>query len=187
MLILPAGFFHFPLPKHLRERMNSEFMKKIVDGFAKIVEMFLAFIMVIMVVVVFLATVGRYTNLFAIPWSEECARYCMEAIVYLGLMLASLNDGHFSVDLVPLVFANKPKVIKAFSVIAALLVDAFAALLAYYGWIVCAKMLAQGKLSPMLSLPLGAVYMLIPVGIVLMAVFYTYRTVIKVTEKEEDK
>ena len=32
----------------------------------------------------------------------------------------------------------------------------------------------------MLKLPLGGVYALIPIGIVLMAVFYTYRTVQKI-------
>lgn len=162
-------------------------MKKIVDNFAKIVEAVLACIMVVMVVVVFLATVGRYSHLFAIPWSEECSRYCMEAIVYLGLMLASLNEGHFTVDLIPLIFAKKPGVIKAFSVVSTVLVDGFAVLLARYGWQVCAKMLAQGKLSPMMKLPLGAVYLLIPVGVVLMAVFYTYRTYVKLTEKEADE
>ena len=43
-------------------------------------------------------------------------------------------------------------------------------------------MLAQGKLSPMLKLPLGGVYALIPVGIVLMAVFYTYHMVQKIRD-----
>lgn len=66
-------------------------MKKILDGFAKVVEVACVIIMCIMVVVVFLATAGRYTGLFSIPWSEECSRYCMMAIVYLGLMLASRN------------------------------------------------------------------------------------------------
>ena len=63
--------------------------------------------MCIMVVVVFLATAGRYTGLFSIPWSEECSRYCMMAIVYLGLMLASRNGSHFVVEVVPLIFPKK--------------------------------------------------------------------------------
>ena len=79
-------------------------MKKLVDSFAKVIEAFLVILMALMVLVVFLATVGRYSQLFAIPWSEEFARYCMVAIVYLGLMLASLQERHFIVDLVPLLF-----------------------------------------------------------------------------------
>lgn len=160
-------------------------MKNAVAYFAKIIEVISVCLMVIMVCVVFLATVGRYSQLFSIPWSEECSRYCMVAIVYLGLMLASLTKQHFVVELVPLVFRKKPAVIKACSVIVTLFLDAFAIFMVKYGWLVVSKMLSQGKESPMLHLPLGMVYLLIPVGIVLMAVFYTYRMYVDLTAKEE--
>lgn len=160
-------------------------MKKILSNFARIIEGVLVAIMAVMVLVVFLATVGRYTHLYSIAWSEECSRYCMIAIVYLGLMLASMSDGHFVVDVLPLIFRKKPSVIKAASVVSAILVDAFAVFLAYYGWTVSSKMLNLGKQSPMLGLPLGLVYLLIPVGVVLMAFFYTIRTYEKITDKGE--
>lgn len=142
-------------------------MKKILDGFAKVVEVACVIIMCIMVVVVFLSTAGRYTGLFSIPWSEECSRYCMMAIVYLGLMLASRNGSHFVVEVVPLIFPKK--VVKGFSVVVAILVDAFAVFLIRYGWMVSSRMLAQGQKSPMLGLPTGMVYLLIPIGVALMA------------------
>ena len=154
-------------------------MKKLVNGFAKVVEAFLVILMALMVLVVFMATVGRYSQLFAIPWSEEFARYCMIAIVYLGLMLASLQERHFIVELVPLIFRKSPRVILGVNVVVTVLLDAFAIFMASYGWDIVSKMLAQGKLSPMLKLPLGGLYALIPIGIVLMTVFYTYRTVEK--------
>ena len=137
-------------------------MHKAVQGFAKFVEVVLVILMALMVLVVFLATVGRYTQAFSIPWSEEFARYCMVAIVYLGLMLASLTKQHFVVE-------------KACNIIVTILLDLFAIFMAKYGWLVVSKMLNQGKLSPMLNLPLGMIYLLVPTGIVLMAVFYTYR------------
>ena len=92
-------------------------MKKLVDTFAKVIEAFLVILMALMVLVVFLATVGRYSQLFAIPWSEEFARYCMVAIVYLGLMLASLQERHFIVDLVPLLFRKSPRIILGANVV----------------------------------------------------------------------
>ncbi|MDD2957273.1 MAG: TRAP transporter small permease [Lachnospiraceae bacterium] len=159
-------------------------MKKVVDNVVRIVQAISVAIMSVMVIVVFLATVGRYTHLFSIPWSEECSRYCMIAIVYLGLMLASVSDGHFIVEIIPMIFRKRPGVIKAVSVVVTVLVDIFAVFLAYYGWTVCAKMLTLGKQSPMLRLPLGCVYLLIPVGVALMAVFYTIRSVQKLTNKE---
>ena len=52
-------------------------MKKVLDGFSKVVEVLLVIMMVAMMAVVFLATVGRYSQLYTIAWSEEFARYCM--------------------------------------------------------------------------------------------------------------
>ena len=159
-------------------------MKKILDGFAKIVEVVCVIIMCIMVVVVFLATTGRYSGLFSIPWSEECSRYCMMAIVYLGLMLASRTGGHFVVEVVPLIFPKK--VVKAVSVVVAILVDAFAIFLVRYGWMVSSRMLNQGQASPMLGIPTGMVYLLIPVGVALMAIYYTIHTFENLKDKEAD-
>ena len=154
-------------------------MKKGICLLTKSIEALLIAMMSLMVLVVFLATVGRYTGGFSIPWSEECARYLMIAIVYLGLMLASLQDRHFVVEIVPLVFRNHPQAIKFSRIFATLLLDIFAVYLFYYGTNVVEKMLAQGKLSPMLKIPLGYIYFLIPLGIALMAVFQTYRTLQK--------
>ncbi len=149
-------------------------MKKFLDGFSKVVEVLCVIIMCLMVLVVFFATVGRYSKLYALSWSDEFARYGMVAIVYLGLMLASRQGGHFVVEIVPMIFP-KP-LVKGISVLVALLVDAFAVFLVKYGWAVSSKMLNQGKTSPMLEIPLGIMYLLIPVGIVLMALFYTIHT-----------
>ena len=131
-------------------------MKRFLDGFSKLVEAVCVTIMVLMVIVVFVATIGRYSKLYAIDWSDEFARYSMVAIVYLGLMLASRNGGHFVVEVVPMIFPKS--VVKAISVV-----------------------------SPMMDLPLGMVYLLIPVGVGLMAVFYTIHTIESLMAKDEKK
>lgn len=161
-----------------------EIIKKILDGFAKVVEVLCVVVMCLMVAVVFLATFGRYTGLFSIAWSEELARYCMIAIVYMGLMLASRTGGHFVVELVPLIFPKT--VVKAISVVVAVLVDAFAVFLVRYGWMVSSRMLRQGQLTPMLNLPTGMVYMVIPIGVALMAIYYTIHTFENLKEKKEE-
>ena len=78
-------------------------------------------------------------------------------------------------------------VVKVISVIVTVLVDAFAVFLIRYGWMVSSRMLNQGKLSPMMGLPLGAVYLLIPVGVTLMAIFYTIHTLEALTAKDTNK
>ena len=155
-------------------------MMKILDGFKKVMEAIVVVIMMAMVVVIFLATLGRYTGIFAIPWSEEFARYCMIAMVYLASMLAASRGAHFCVELADVILP-KPilTAVKVFNILA---VDLFSLFIARQGWGVSSKMLNQGKLSPMLELPLGAVYMVIPIGLILMAVYFTAFNIQKIKE-----
>ena len=55
-------------------------MKKFLDGFSKVVEVLCVIIMCLMVLVVFFATVGRYSKLYALSWSDEFARYGMAGV-----------------------------------------------------------------------------------------------------------
>ena len=160
---------------------------KVLEGLKRVMEFIVVIIMMAMVVVIFLATFGRYTGVFAIPWSEEFARYCMIAMTYLASMLAAAKGAHFCVEIGDVIFP-KPilKIVKIFNIIA---VDLFSVFICKQGWGISSKMLNQGKLSPMLELPLGAVYMVIPIGLALMAVYFTVYNVqkIKGISKKEDK
>ena len=162
---------------------------KVLEGLKKVMEFLVVIIMMAMVVVIFLATFGRYTGVFSIPWSEEFARYCMVCMVYLASMLAAAKGSHFCVEIADVILP-KPvlKIVKCFNIIA---VDLFSLFILKQGWGISSKMLNQGKLSPMLELPLGAVYMVIPVGLVLMAIYFTIYNIQKIkdlsdkTEKED--
>ena len=156
---------------------------KILEGFKKVMEFVVVIIMMLMVAVIFLATVGRYTGLFSIPWSEEFARYCMVAMVYLASMLAADKGSHFAVEVVPMLFPKK--VVNVISVINIIIVDLFSVFILKQGWQIASKMLKQGKLTPMLEWPLGIVYMVIPIGLVFMAVYFTSYKIRKIRSKEE--
>ena len=71
-------------------------------------------------------------------------------------------------------------------------VDLFSIFILKQGWGISSKMLNQGKLSPMLELPLGAVYMVIPIGLLFMALYFTIFNIQKIKEigksrEKEDK
>jgi C4-dicarboxylate transporter DctQ subunit len=163
---------------------------KVLEGFKRVMEFIVVIIMMAMVVVIFLATFGRYTGVFSIPWSEEFARYCMVAMVYLASMLAAAKGAHFCVEIADVILP-KPvlTIVKIFNIIA---VDLFSLFILRQGWGISSKMLNQGKLSPMLELPLGAVYMVIPVGLCFMAIYFTIYNIQKIKEisnktEKEDK
>lgn len=156
---------------------------KILDVFKKFMEHVIVAITIAMVIVIFLATVGRYTGLFSIAWSEEFARYCMIAMTYLGAMIAASRGSHFMVEVVGMIFPkNIQNIITGIDIV---VVDLFSLFLLRQGWQISSKMLSQGKLSPMLELPLGMVYMVIPVGLLLMAVYYTAFNIEKIRGKED--
>ena len=52
-------------------------MKRFFDGLKKAEEKLIAVLLAVMVIVIFAATIGRYTMLFSLPWAEELARYLM--------------------------------------------------------------------------------------------------------------
>lgn len=156
---------------------------KILDTFKKFMETVIVLVMIAMVLVIFFATVGRYTGLFSIPWSEEFARYSMIAMTYLGAMIAASRGSHFAVEVVGMVFPKKVQNI--ITVVNIIVVDLFSVFILKQGWQISNKMLTQGKLSPMLEWPLGLVYMLIPVGLVLMAIYFTAFNINKIRTKEE--
>lgn len=160
-------------------------MKTFFNSLKKAIEIILVVLLVIMCIVIFVATVARFTNLFVIPWAEELARYCMIWIIFFGIAVAALNGEHFCVEALQL-FCPRP-VLKFISVLNAVLVIAFSSFASYYGIAILKKQMTGGQLTPSLRWPMWFMYLAIPMGLMLMAICYAYHTYNKVTEKEEEK
>ena len=139
-------------------------MEKFFAGLKKAEEILLVVLMVIMCVIIFVATVARFTNLFVISWAEELARYCMIWIIFLGIGVAAQN----------------------ISALDAVLVIAFNLVASYFGIMIVQKQMAGGQITPSLNWPMWIIYLAIPIGLVLMAVSYAYFTLKKVTAKDEE-
>ncbi|MBA4698394.1 MAG: TRAP transporter small permease [Ruminococcus sp.] len=158
-------------------------MKKFFKGLKKVEETLLVTLTIVMCVVIFAATVARFTNLFVITWAEELARYCMIWVIFLGIGVAAMDGEHFCVEALEL-FCSR-KVMKVISVINAILVFAFSIFTSYYGITILQKQIASGQITPSLRWPMWFMYLSIPLGLIIMAVCYAYNTYLKVTDKEE--
>lgn len=158
-------------------------MKKFFEGLKKVEETLLVILMIVMCVVIFVATVARFTNLFVITWAEELARYCMIWVIFLGIGVAAMNGEHFCVEALEM-FCSR-KVLKIISVINAVLVFAFSIFASYYGITILQNQIASGQVTPSLRWPMWFMYLSIPLGLIVMAVCYAYHTYLKVTDKEE--
>lgn len=158
-------------------------MKKIVDGIVKVEEILCVALLVVMCVIIFAATVARFTQLFVIDWAEELARYCMIWAVFLGIGIAAARGQHFCVEALSL-FCPK-KALNIIQILCAGIVVIFAAFCVVYGGEVLSWQMKAEQITASLHWPMWMMYLSIPVGMVLMAVCYCYRTYEAVTGKAE--
>ncbi len=73
-------------------------MKKLIDGFFKLLELGVVLCLFAMVVMVFGNVVMRYAFNSGIQISEEMSRYAFIWLTYLGAMVAMREGGHLGVD-----------------------------------------------------------------------------------------
>ena len=136
-------------------------MEKFFAGLKKAEEILLVVLMVIMCVIIFVATVARFTNLFVISWAEELARYCMIWIIFLGIGVAAQNGEHFCVEALNLFLPKK--VLNIISALDAVLVIAFNLVASYFGIMIVQKQMAGGQITPSLNWPMWIIYLAIPI------------------------
>ena len=77
-------------------------MKKLLDGYYRLLQVLLTLLMGLLMVPVTMQIFSRYIGL--IPryiWTEEIARFCFIWIILIGAMIAVRDGSHFAVDLLP--------------------------------------------------------------------------------------
>lgn len=118
----------------------------------------------VMAVMIFLQVIYRYVLADSLSYSEELARYMFVWSVALGSALALRNRAHIGVELV--VERLPPRLARSASLLAGALNLLFFGLLIRYGVEMVAATMDQE--SAALSLPMGYVYLAVPVsGVVL--------------------
>ncbi len=114
---------------------------------------------------------SRYALNNSITWSEELIRFGFIWMFFLSMGEVSRTGSHLALDLLPSLLRGKAR--KALGVLIETLNIVFLAIMIRYGWNVALANMAQA--SPALLIPYGAVYMAIPTGGVIMALFSLQR------------
>ncbi|WP_106475691.1 TRAP transporter small permease [Phytohalomonas tamaricis] len=148
--------------------MNVEKIKKPIDIMIATITVV---VMIALVICVVWQVFSRYVLNDPSTVTGELARFLM---IWVGLLGAAYTVGlqrHLAIDLLAEMLKGRAKV--ALNLIINLLITAFAALVIVKGGIdLVDKVLASGQLSPELRIPMGYVYIVIPVsGVVMM--FYS--------------
>lgn len=120
----------------------------------------------VMVVVVFAQVVWRYVLSASIFWSEELSRYLMVWATLIASGVCLKRGSHMAVRFV---HDALPPALRRWTALGVhLLILIFLAVVLRYGISLSARTWMQ--ISPTLNLPMGAVYLCVPLGALLMAV-----------------
>jgi TRAP-type C4-dicarboxylate transport system permease small subunit len=74
----------------------------VLDAISRILQVTITVLFAVLIIPVTMQIVSRYTGL--VPryiWTEEIARFCFIWIIMIGAMIATRDDSHFDVDLLP--------------------------------------------------------------------------------------
>jgi TRAP-type C4-dicarboxylate transport system, small permease component len=127
-------------------------------------------LMLIATVTAIVQVAARYVFNNSLYWSEELILYSLITMSFLTMGMGVRYAAHISVD-AGLAFVG-PKLARAMQVIAALMGICFAAVLIYYGYRLSQNTLRMGQLSPAMRIPVGFIYLIIPVSGLFMALRY---------------
>lgn len=127
-------------------------------------------LLLLMLGLVFFATVGRYSGWYNMAWSDEASRYCMIWSVFVVAGLSAQRGQMFSIDIVSEKLPLKGQ--RIFAIVRLVLVLAFCAFCLVYGTKMMIHQAGIGQTSPSLKIPMWIMYSCVPFGCLLLAAHY---------------
>jgi TRAP-type transport system small permease protein len=122
-------------------------------------------ILAAMAVLVFANVALRFVTDNSILWVEEVSRYLMIWLTFVGAGLVMRFGGHIGIDTLQ---ENWPRHAPSIRAVIFVLLLVFFALMTWLG--LRYALLAWGQTTPVLQIPVGAVYLAMPIGFALMIV-----------------
>ncbi|WP_404322773.1 TRAP transporter small permease [Cytobacillus firmus] len=148
-------------------------VKKIVDSLNAFIKWILILLFFIMVIVVFLQVLFRFVLDQPLAWTEELSRYLLVWITFLGAGYAVSVKAHPSIEL--LFEKANQAVRRVLLALSTVLVVFFFYQIIVNSFIFIERSMMQT--SPALQVPMGMVYLVIPIASILFVINLLYITV----------
>lgn len=164
--------------------MDNQFVsitKRLRNIINKVEDLLTIVITIVLVVIVFLQVFFRYFLNNPLAWSEEFARFTFIWLVYISSAVVLRDDSHMSMDFLVMRFPKKVRII--IDIVTKILISAFLMLCIVKSKILIDLTMAQ--ISPSLSIPMGLIYLALPVGFILMLLDFLTRIILQ--KREGDK
>jgi len=155
-------------------------MGKIISFINSITRYFVIAIMGLMIVAVFLQVLFRFFLDQPLAWTEELARYLLVWLTFLGSAYAMSIKAHIGTEYIQKFLS--PLWNKIVLSVAALLTITFFVVMIHQGYLLSMRSMTQT--SPSLLVPMGYVYMVIPISGILLIMNVLHVTWKDITGKE---
>lgn len=152
-------------------------LKKFIDNFEGYC---CVFSLSAMSIIIFIQVVFRYILKASLPWSEEVSRYLLVWTTFFGGAYGVKTGAHIGVEAFTLLLPEKyRKILSIFITLCSMVLCVF---IFKYGMMIVKSQLTKGQVSPAMRIPMGYVYLAIPVGMVLFIIRYIQNIYISVKE-----
>jgi len=137
-------------------------------GFVKGINYLLAFLLAVIVIIVFCNVLSRYILNASLAWSDEISRMLFIWLTFLGAITAYINNEHLGLDIVVKIF---PKKMTQILFILADIVVFFALSIVLKGGIdMTVDSFESGWVSSAVPIQYGYVYLVVPISAGLMLI-----------------
>lgn len=155
-------------------------LKKILNNF----EGYLCAIMLIaMSIIVFMQVICRFILKSSLPWSEEASRYLLVWVSFLGGAYGIRQGAHLGVEAFTLML---PKKVRGFVEILCMVIGIVLCCIIFkFGVDIVSTQMRRVQYSPAMRIPMGYMYLAIPVGMVLFIIRYVQSIIDKIKEMRQ--
>lgn len=144
-------------------------MKSANKVLSKIEQYFIAILLLVIAVILFINVVLRFFGT-SMMWAEELARYAIVWITFVGASVCVYKGAHIGVDVIMNLLGEKPK--KILTLILALFSLVFSIVFTYFSFKITMNVHGTNQVSSTMGIPMYIVYAAMPVGGLLMSIRY---------------
>lgn len=157
-------------------------LEKIFNKIDRVCEFFVGFMLFVLMSVTVISVFFRFVIQYSLFWSDEFLRFGFIWLVFFALPLLVINKGQIAVDIASLVFPKKYYMYACFIG----QVTAFISLLLMFFYSLKIINKAMFISSPSLQIPMGVIYLCIPIGLILGAINFIRLMIREINNKYVD-
>lgn len=149
------------------------------------IEGYVSFLLLLaMTVVMMMEVIARFVFQSSFQWSVELARYLFVWFIFISASYAITQNTHIRID--GLINLLPSKIRPYLKLIGSILWVLFSLFVAYIGIIYSIDALGSNQTSTVMRIPMGIVYLAIPVGYALMALRLLLHEIKKVKDQPQN-